>query len=160
MKETLEIKKEAAIKAHENAKPRGKKLLENLLGKKTFLKNVTERIKTFEDVLSELQDSDPDVIEYRKLQQANVADYIIANQEAILISKVINESWTPNWDNSNEYKYFPWFKMGSSGFRSDDYGLWPSCSSVGSRLCFKTSELARYAGEQFTDVYEKFMLIK
>lgn len=157
--ETLEIKKEAAIEAHCNAKTSGKKLLEDLFGKRTFQKDVTERIKTIDDVFEELGECDLDVQEYRKLERANVADYILNNQLAVLITKALNEGWVPDWDNSNEYKYFPWFKMSSSGFRSHDCVYWPAFSVVGSRLCFKNRELAKYAGEQFTDVYRKFMII-
>ncbi|WP_271730210.1 hypothetical protein, partial [Aquimarina algiphila] len=74
--------------------------------------------------------------------------------------KSLNEGWLPDWDNGEYDKYYPWFKMSSSGFRYDGYGLRVSGSAVGSRLCFKSSELARYAGEQFTDVYRKFMIIE
>ncbi|WP_438423093.1 hypothetical protein [Aquimarina macrocephali] len=158
--ETLEIKKEAALKAHQDASNKGKQLLENLLGKKTFLKEVTERIKTMDDVLQELGEQDQDVIDYRILQKPGVSDHIIGNQEAILIAKALNEGYTPDWDKSDEYKYYPWFKMSSSGFRSHAYARWTTHSDVGSRLCFKSSKLAKYAGEQFTEVYRKFMIIE
>ena len=51
MSETLEITKEAAIKAHDEASTKGKTLLENLFGKRVFQKDIKERIKTFDDVL-------------------------------------------------------------------------------------------------------------
>ncbi len=56
--ETLEIKKNAAIAAHDNAKNSGKKLLEDLFGKKTFIKDVRDRVKTWKDVL-EYHGKDP-----------------------------------------------------------------------------------------------------
>src|SRR5690606_7953551 len=158
---TLEIQKEAAIKAYENAKNSGRKLLEDLLGKKTFLKDVKARIKTPEDAIAELGESDPEVISLRTLEYAGIENHIYYNQLAVVIVKALNEGWVPNWNDSNEYKYFPWFflndKNGSSGFRFDGNDLWPANSHVGSHLCLKSSELANYAGEQFTQVYEKFM---
>lgn len=35
-----------------------------------------------------------------------------------------------------------------------------SASFVGSRLCFKSSELAEHAGKNFTSVYKQFMVIE
>jgi len=77
-----------------------------------------------------------------------------------LLAKALNEGWEPNWNDDNETKYFPWFEMGGSrGFRAGDFVVWNSGSAVGSRLAFKSYELAKYAGEQFTNVYKQFMTI-
>ena len=159
--EDLKIKKEAALKAHKNAKPSIKKALEDLFGKKTFLKEITERIKTPEDAIAELGESDIAVIDYRKLLKAGVSDHILNGQLAVVIVKALNEGWEPNWDDSYEYKYFPWFYLsgGSSGFRFFDSDYWDTASYVGSRLWLKSSDLAKYAGEQFTEVYKNFMII-
>jgi len=46
-----------------------------------------------------------------------------------------------------------------SGLAYDGYGTRVSDTSVGSRLCFKSSELAEYAGRQFQDIYKEFMII-
>ena len=79
-----------------------------------------------------------------------------------LLAKSLNQGWEPNWDDSDEYKYFPWFYMqkGSSGFRFGVGGLWRAYSYVGSRLCYKSSELAEHAGRTFTEVYKQFMIIE
>lgn len=122
-------------------------------------KDIKSRIGSFDDVLVELGESDPEVIEYRKLQEAGVAQHILSNQEAVLITKALNEGWEPDWDDSNEYKYLPWFVMSTSGFRYCGYDSWAAHSHVGSRLCFKSRELAEYAGKQFTEVYKSFMII-
>ncbi|WP_271730125.1 hypothetical protein [Aquimarina algiphila] len=154
--ETLEIKKEAALKAHENASSKGRELLENLLGKKTFLKQVTERITTIDDILED------NGVTQKELDTmfANVPEHLKYQYIAELLCKSLNEGWLPDWDNGEYDKYYPWFKMGSSVFQCDSYSDWYSRSSVGSRLCFKSSELAKYAGEQFADVYRKFMIIE
>lgn len=122
-------------------------------------KDIKERIKSFEDVLKEKnmtledfnelnEDLEPDEVAYRKIK---------------LIAKVLNEGWTPDWSNSNEYKYYPWFKMGSpSGvwFSYFDYDVWSARSTVGSRLCFKSRELAEYAGKQFESLYKDYFVIE
>ena len=154
--ETLEIKKEHAVAAHANAKNSGKKLLEDLLGKKVFIKKVKDRIKTVADVLEDNGFTQESFDESCKGLTVDEKAYRLSK----LIGKSLNEGWEPNWDNSNETKYFPWFKLSSSGFRFSDCGGWDAGSAVGSRLCFKSRELAIYAGETFTDVYKDFMIIK
>lgn len=119
-------------------------------------KSAIERILTVADVLkdngiTEQQFNDsckglaPDEVAYRIVK---------------LLVKSLNEGWTPDWSNHNEYKYYPWFEMlGSSGFRFIGYDYWYSASDVGSRLCFKTRALAEHAGKHFTDVYKQLMVI-
>jgi len=158
---TLEIKKTDAVTAHSNTNRKGRKLLEDLFGIKTFQKKVTDCIKTIEDVLE-----DNGISEDEHLQKKNTLLNIINMPHlywqwiAELLCKSLNEGWVPDWDNSNERKYTPWFKMGSGGFRYHDYVSWGTYSIVGSRLCLKSSDLAEYAGTQFTEVYENFISIK
>jgi hypothetical protein len=117
---------------------------------------VTDRIKTFADVLTEsgispmsftemCEDLEKDEIAYRKLK---------------LIVSVLNEGWVPDFLNEREYKYTPYFKRSTSGFGFSitDYVSWFTFTFVGSRLVFKTSELAEYAAKQFADVYNDFLL--
>lgn len=153
--ETLEIKKDDALKAHENATSKGKELLENLLGKKTFLKKPMDRIKTIEDILEDNGLTSEEVDKMFEKAPEHLKYQFIAE----LLCKSLNEGWVPDWENNKWDKYFPWFVMGSSGFRYYDYGRWYTDSRVGSRLCFKSRELAKYAGQQFEDLYKKFMII-
>lgn len=119
-------------------------------------KKVTERIKTVADVLA---DNGLTQVQFDYLCEGLSQDEI-AYRILKMLAKSLNEGWTPNWRNSNEVKYVPWFEMaGSSGFRFFVCVHWVSDSCVGSRLCFKTRELAEYAANQFTDVYRSFMLI-
>lgn len=155
----LEIKKEDAVKAHNEAGEKGKLLLENLLGKEIFLKPLKERIKSFDDVLAELKidkssfhdsckELEPDEIAYRM---------------AKMVAKVFNEGWTPDWSNSNEYKYFPYFTIGSPagvGFAYHGYDSWFTISLVGSRLAFKSGDLAAHAGKLFEqEIYKPLLTI-
>lgn len=119
-------------------------------------KCIMERIKTIEDVLK-----------YHNIEKDDFeADYkglpkdVTAYRLLVLIAAALNEGWTPDWDNSNERKYNSYFTMGSSGFRYYGYDDWNTGSIVGSRLCFKTKELAIYAAEQFKDIYSNYFLIK
>ncbi|SKB63486.1 hypothetical protein SAMN05660477_00391 [Soonwooa buanensis] len=160
--DTLQITKEAAQKAHENAKNSGKELLENLFGKKVFQKNIMDRIKSIDDVIKGLGNNDSDVLDYLELQKLDIADHILANQQLVIITKALNEGWTPDWDNGQWDKWFNWFYGGSSSsgrfsFSFSDYQY--SFSLCGSRLCFKSKELAQYAAKQFLDTYKRAFTI-
>lgn len=154
MNETLELKKQKALDAYERGSKKEKTFLEKLYGKKVFLKEITERIKTIEDVLEDNNITQSDI----DLMFANVPEHFKHQFIAELLCKSLNEGWIPNWNDSSEAKYYPWFKMGSSGFRFSDYDYCYAVSFVGSRLCFKSRKLAEYAGQQFEDVYKQFMI--
>ena len=162
MSETLEITKEAAIKAHDEASTNGKTLLENLFGKRVFQKDITERVKSVEDAIRELGNNDVEVIQLNRMKSIGLQNHIIGNQELIVIAKALNEGWQPDWQNDNEYKYFPWFDMDNSSsagrFSFNAAVNRSSLSHVGSRLCFKSRELSNYAGNQFEDIYRKVFI--
>ncbi|MFY7880565.1 MAG: hypothetical protein ACOVP6_10885 [Lacibacter sp.] len=119
-------------------------------------KDVMERIKTVDDILA--------AHGLTKAQFDKRCESLSDDEKAYRILKMLaqtlNEGWQPDWNNDSQYKYYAFFYMGgSSGFRCDGYGHWYSFSVVGSRLCFKSSKLAEYAGKQFTEVYKQFMVI-
>ena len=161
MAETLEITRQAAIKAHDEASTKGKTLLENLFGKRVFQKDIKERIKTFDDVIRELGD-DPE--EFKNAISIMDEPDEIAYVKLKLIAKALNEGWTPDWSNGEWDKWYPWFKMDDSSsagrFSFDDAAYRGSASVVGSRLCFKSKDLATYAGTQFLDIYKDFFTVK
>lgn len=155
--QTLQITQEAAQKAHEAAKTSGKELLENLFGKKVFQKDIKERIHNITDVINELGDKDSEVIAYRQLLVFNLPDHIYAYQELIMIVKVYNEGKTPDYNDSNQTKYEPRFKLSSSGvgFSYCDYVFWSTFSGVGSRLSFLNYDNMKDATSKFLGVYER-----
>lgn len=102
-----------------------------------------------------------------------------------IITAALNEGWTPQFT-EDEYRYFPWFwlytkeeiaKMDKeerkkvvlfggdanhgayAGFAYAYTHSTPSFTTafVGSRLCFKSSALAEYAGKQFAEIYFAFV---
>lgn len=152
----LEIKKENALSAFKDADKEGKKLLKNLFGDSVFEKQkVTERIKTFADACQEVNISE----NMKILLDYNGRDIDMIASQAFLkltvIARALNEGWTPDWDNSNEPKYYPYFDMRSGvGFSHSCYVHWRTLAHCGSRLCFKTKELAEYAGKQFESIYK------
>ncbi|MGB4775722.1 MAG: hypothetical protein WBP45_11145 [Daejeonella sp.] len=158
--ETLQISKENALKAYEEAGDKTKKVLSNLFGAKTFLKNATERIKSYEDAC---EDQGIEPLELSDFDFLPVADrkHAFASHKLTVIIKALNEGWVPDWKNGSQYKYYGWFKQVGSGagFSYDDYVYGYSVTTVGSRLCFKSRELAEYAGKQFINEYNDYLTL-
>ena len=81
-------------------------------------------------------------------------------EDLILVAKALNGNWKPDWNDMNEYKWFPYFQF-SSGFRfshaNELYGYGGTGTYFGSRLCFKNEHIAEYAGKTFIEQYEKLM---
>lgn len=120
-------------------------------------KNVMEQIKTVADVLAAHGLSEEEFDEQCEGLSEDEKAYRIIK----LLAEALNEGWTPDWSNTDQYKYSPWFYMGgSAGFRCYVCYSWRTGSGVGSRLCYKSSELAEYAGKNFTEVYKQFMTIE
>ncbi|MCZ8353939.1 MAG: hypothetical protein O9340_04340 [Cyclobacteriaceae bacterium] len=119
-------------------------------------KDVRERFKTVSDVLAHHLLTEEEFDEKCEDLTADEKAYRFLK----MLAQCLNEGWQPDWNNENQPKYYPWFYMGgSSGFRSYFFVNWDSYSNVGSRLCFKSSVLAEYAGTQFLNQYKQFMTI-
>lgn len=156
---TLQINEANAIKAYENGSKETKELLTALLGeepfKKPVIKNIMDRVKTFDDALTICPPSENLMIllEYNGTEVDMLAS--VAHAKLSIIAKALNEGWKPDWKNGDQYKYTPFFiaNTDNSGFSYYHYYYWSSCTSVGSRLCYKSSEIAEYAGKQFSSLY-------
>lgn len=158
---TLQIKQDSLLAAFRNAGKEGKQVLSDLFGKQVALyDNITDRVKSFEDACQVLGISTnvPEVKGLpRKHQKA-----IIANYKLIVIAEALNEGWKPNWQDSDEYKYYPWFDMSNPagvGYSNAHHAASGTSAGVGSRLCLKNRELAIYFGQTFTDLFNDSLLL-
>ena len=158
---TLQIKQDSLLAAFRNAGKEGKQVLSDLFGKQVALyDNITDRVKSFEDACQVLGISTnvPEVKGLpRKHQKA-----IIANYKLIVIAEALNEGWKPNWQDSDEYKYYPWFDMSNPagvGYSYTSSTASHANANFGSRLCLKNRELAIYFGQTFTDLFNDSLLL-
>ena len=147
-------------------------------------KDVTERIKTFQDALDELGADDELVKEYRALGDNARLDTLCWLRLGIIV-KALNEGWTPKFD-KKEYRYAPYFylytqdeinemtdeeksrvvcrsgngayALGGVACACADFDSSYSVAYVGSRLALRTRELAIYAGKQFAEEYAQLIL--
>lgn len=112
--------------------------------------------------------------------------HLFAYARLVIIAEALNEGWKPKFD-GDECRYYPWFYIytkkeyeeldedekkdcrvvGRSNYSANahggvvcayaNYASSVSSTGVGSRLAFKTRELAEYCGKQFIDIWEKFL---
>jgi len=116
-----------------------------------------ESIKTVEDALNAT--GMPATPEFNEVPE-EMKDYFKAVYEAVAITKALVQGWKADWNDSNQRKWYPWFRMSSGGFVFDGTFCDRSYAYAGcaSRLCFPTEEIAEYAGRQSTEVYSRIIL--
>ena len=151
---TLQISKKTAKKIFKDAPEYLREILISTFGADTFKSNVIDRIKTFEDAYEEADKKTRD--EFDQQINPNLSEHIVARLKLILIAKVLRGEWEPDFSNSNQEKWFPWFKFSAgSGFDFSDssYYFVLTNPSVGSRLCFPNEELSNYFGKQFIELH-------
>lgn len=137
-----------------NGKPVEIELTKDQVAKvKKHTDKITDRIKTWADVL-EYHDLTQDGFDrvYKSLDSQGYA-----NQQVKLISLALNEGTIMDPFNESQYKYYPYFYVNNGAFVYLDYNYWIGATFVGSRLCYKNSELATYAGKTFIDIYTKLL---
>lgn len=145
-------------------------------------KNVMERIKTFEDACNELGIDHNEWMQDKK--ELGLEADVIAYLKLRIIAAALNEGWKPQFT-TDEYRYFPWFCLYTQSeidemneedksrvvYRSYSNAIAhggvacaytlgdPSSTnaSIGSRLAFKTRELAEYAGRQFVEIWADYV---
>ena len=124
--------------------------------------DIKDKVKSFEDACKVL-DITPSVPVVTGIPE-KYQKPLIANYQLMVIAEALNEGWTPDWSNGEWDKWYPWFNMDNSSsagrfsFYVADFRL--SLSSFGSRLCFKSEELAEYAGTQFLELYRELFVIE
>ena len=150
-------------------------------------KDIRDRIKTFDDAFHALGDKHELVKDYKNLIVCDCfPEDILAFAKLRVIAEALNEGWKPKFD-GNECRYYPWFyiydkaeyeeldedekkecrvvgRSSSNAYAHSgvEYSLAFGASSYsysyyGSRLAFKTIELAEYCGKQFIDIWERFL---
>lgn len=127
---------------------------------------ITDRVKTYEDACKVLG---VEPINEQNAKAQGFRSDEIARRKLETIAAALNEGWKPDWNNTDQYKYYPYFYIqenakgkGSAGlsYAYSDYTATSTYAYIGSRLCFYASRLARYASNQFTDLYEQILIEK
>lgn len=145
-------------------------------------KNVMERVKTFEDACNELGIDHNEWMQDKK--ELGLEADVIAYLKLRIIAAALNEGWQPQFT-EDEYRYFPWFCLytqseidemseedksrvvyrsynyanayGGVAYAFSSYDSSVTYTNIGSRLAFKTHELAEYAGRQFVEIWADYV---
>jgi hypothetical protein len=191
--ETIEIKKSNVQAAYAAADDKTKNVLAALFGDDVQQKDnrpVTERIKTFEDAMAELDSNHPFICEYRALcaKSDDISPDLLAYLKLRIITAALNEGWNPEFT-EGEWRYFPWFyiytqaglddmedsekkelrmidtgdyqtEYAGFGYAYSNYAPASAPATCGSHLCLRTSDLAVYCGKQFINLWADYSLQK
>jgi hypothetical protein len=124
--------------------------------------NIKDKVKSFEDACKVL-DIVPSITVVTEIPE-KYQKPLIANYQLMVIAEALNEGWTPDWSNRECDKWYPWFNMDDSS-SAGRFSFFVSAhlrshSLVGSRFCFKSEELADYAGTQFLELFRELFIIE
>ena len=150
-------------------------------------KDIRDRIKTFDDAFHALGDKHELVKDYKNLIVCYcLPKDIIAYAKLRIIAEALNWGWKPTFDDG-EHRYYPRFYIytkkeyeeldedekkecrivGRSNIKLNancgniyaiEVCVSPySVSSIGYHIALKTSELAKYCGKQFIDIWADFL---
>ena len=114
----LTLKKTTARRLYPEAPGWFQKVLNESFGEDFFSEREYTDIKIFEDACEELG-IDPE----EEFNGTDLADEV-AYKKLKIVVKAINQGWEPDWDNTNQRKYWPYFKLSSGfGFSRSDFAL-------------------------------------
>ncbi|HUR65492.1 MAG TPA: hypothetical protein VMZ03_04010 [Chitinophagaceae bacterium] len=122
------------------------------------------KIKTFEAACAAKQFDPAKILPDVSAYPADHGKALTAAAKLFIVVDALNEGWKPDWNNDDEYKWWNWFDMeksddNPSGFRFSFAAYFYSNSGVGSRLCFKSRQLAEWAAEHFIELYKDFFIL-
>ena len=124
--------------------------------------SIMDRVKTFEDALA-LADEKTRAEYLKSVEGFNTPDEI-AYKKLKLITKVVNEGWVADYTDFTQRKYYLWGGFLYYGAVSEllyaycDFSSGGASVSVGSRLNFKSREIAEYVGNHFLDLWNDYLL--
>lgn len=133
-------------------------------------------IELTQDQLNEIRKQTSKITDYKQITSVRLACEVtgdnyselmdaccgLPKDEAALkqlkvVRKAINPvGYKPNWDNSSEYKHFPYFNM-KGVFSYSDTHDWNTFTSVPSALSSIDSSRAEHFGKTFTDLFKDLM---
>lgn len=133
--------------------------------------DICERVKSYADACTVLGIAEMDE---KAMRASGFRHDEIARRKLETITEALNEGWRPDWNNTDEPKYYPWFYIrphegkdaegkrdGANAGLSDataDNAASATYADVGSRLCFHERRTAAYAGDTFRDLYAQVLV--
>ncbi len=78
------------------------------------------------------------------------------------VIEAINEGWQADWSNTNEWKYYPWWRIEAGkvssavGLSYDGCGNSVTRAHVGARLVFQSVDRVKHMVQYFKPLYEAY----
>lgn len=135
--------------------------------------DICERVKSYADACAVLG---IDKMDEKAMKASGFRPDEIARRKLETITEALNEGWRPDWNDTDEPKYYPWFYIkpgagkdaegkpngASAGLASatTHYAASSAHANIGSRLCFHERRTAAYAGDTFRDLYAQILVEK
>lgn len=185
----LELDKDQLASLYMQGNAAVRKSLREMLGERLNEEiPVTSRVRTFNDAIEELGEAHEAVKAYRDIEWKLGKEHkdLLAYLKLRIITEALNEGWKPQFT-EGERRWYAWYELltkeemdamsdkekeerrvvGRAGYGANAYGglvcahagSVSSGTSHGSRLAFKSEELAEYAGKQFAEIYADYCFI-
>jgi len=115
-----------------------------------------EKIQTVEDAF---QATGRPQVDFSNVPE-DLRVYFESTYNAVVLTEALNDGKKPDWDNRNELKWRPWFRMSASAFGlgNTNFVIAGSTAGSGSRLQNIDEETAEYSATQFVDVWKGVQL--
>ncbi len=113
-------------------------------------------IKNYSDVCIQL--GEPEINEdwFAEEFDKETKSKLVAIAKIKQIERLFNGTWIKDWSNTNQYKYYPYYRIESSGlvfFRSIYYCL----SAIGQVAFYKDEKTSTFVGKTFIDLYKQII---
>lgn len=158
--DTIEVEDSLVSKAFGDADVKQRDMLKKYF--KYTSGNILDEIESFDDIVRIAKEKYNRVfhpIDFKNGALAGLStkeiDNANADRKLNLIDLVLNDGWKPDFTNSNQYKWSPWFKRESGGWVA--YGVarcffYYAYAGVG---FYKDEKTAVFAGQKFLDIFKE-----
>lgn len=133
--------------------------------------DICERVKSYADACVVLGIAE---IDEKAMKASGFRPDEIARRKLEIITEALNEGWRPDWNNTDEPKFYPWFYIrphegknaegkpscayAGLSYASTNNAASTTYTNFGSRLCFHERRTAAYAGDTFRDLYAQVLV--
>ncbi len=138
---------------------------ENIEFEESFVKSMKQactedQLKVFKTIFKDYLKKEFDIFEYDTYSKVCKAlkekEQTIPYLRIKQIEKLFNRGWKPNWKDTNEYKYYPYFTVGSGGGLVCNFCYCRFNVYSGEVAFYKDKETAIFVGKTFINEYKSF----
>ena len=148
----LKLELAKAQEAYKKGTKENQQFLITMYGEEHFLTNIKDRLKGYESACKILGQKELTVDHFAFLGEKQ-AKKEFSRHRIITGIKAINEGWYPDFDNTNQNKYYVYMQGKKSGFSSSCYYYFFITASVGSDLYIENYDKAKIIEKIFRDDY-------